>query len=160
MEFTASLDKLAKWITIGIGVLFLGLIANAILQSNSSQSILLASATLLLVYGICWLYRPVKYTVTANELIISRPIGKVIIARQDIAGVKMLERSNISYAVRTFGVGGLFGYFGKFYNTAFGHMTWYVTRRDNPVLITTNHNKKIIVSPDQNERFAAALQTV
>jgi hypothetical protein len=33
-------------------------------------------------------------------------------------------------------------------------MTWYVTRRDKPVLIIKKDSKKILISPDEAEAFA------
>jgi hypothetical protein len=50
--------------------------------------------------------------------------------------------------IRTFGVGGLFGYFGKFHTPNIGHITFYATQRVNKVLIVTKQGKKIILTPD------------
>ena len=58
-----------------------------------------------------------------------------------------------------FGVGGLFGYYGNFVNSTLGSMTWYATRRDKAVLITTLENKKIIVTPDSPEEFVASFNS-
>ena len=32
-------------------------------------------------------------------------------------------------------------------------MTWYATRRNNAVLVTTIYNKKIILTPNEPEKF-------
>jgi len=64
-----------------------------------------------------------------------------------------LESGKLTYSVRTFGVGGLFGYFGKFWNKEYGNMTWYATRRDKAIMIITKENKKIILTPDEVEKF-------
>lgn len=59
--------------------------------------------------------------------------------------------------IRIFEVGGLFGYFGKFSNKKNGVMTWYCTRRNKLVMVTTE-NEKIILSPDGSEAFIAVLR--
>ena len=57
--------------------------------------------------------------------------------------------------IRTFGVGGLFGYYGQFYNSKIGSMTWYATRQNNTVLVRTIDNKNIVLTPDEPEKFVA-----
>lgn len=51
-------------------------------------------------------------------------------------------------SIRLFGVGGLFGYYGKYYNFKMGHMTLYTTQKRNRILMTMITGKKIIISPD------------
>lgn len=156
MNFQASLDNTAKTITVLVTLLFLGIIGYGIAEASSSKSVLFTSAFLALVYVICWLLRPLRYSVTETELLIERPLGNIRIKKEAITNISILQESNIGGAVRTFGVGGLFGYYGKYYNSAFGSMNWYVTRSDKPVLITTAKSK-ILVSPDEPERFAETL---
>jgi len=159
MDFETSLDNTAKTITVLVTLLFLGIIGCGIVKASSSKGVLFTSAFLVLVYAICWLLRPLRYTVTDTELLIERPLGKIIIKKEDIQSVDVLQRSSISGAIRTFGVGGLFGYYGKYYNSAFGAMTWHLTRIDKPVLIRTRKSK-IMVSPDEPEQFAETLRKI
>lgn len=159
MDFSASLDKTAKVITTLVTVLFIGIVAYGIFESGSTKSILYTGVFLVFVYVICWLLRPLRYSVTNKELLIERPLGKIIIKKSDIESVDVLLESNIGGAVRTFGVGGLFGYYGKFYNPTIGSMRWYVTRVDRPVLVTTQKSK-ILLSPDEPELFAEALRKI
>lgn len=49
--------------------------------------------------------------------------------------------------IRTFGVGGLFGNYGKFYTQGLGNITMYGTQNKNFILIKTE-NKKILITPD------------
>ena len=159
MNFRASLDNTAKTITILVTFLFLGIIWYGMAEASSSKGVLFTSAFLALVYIICWLLRPLRYSVTETELLIERPLGKIRIKKEAITNISILQESNIGGAVRTFGVGGLFGYYGKYYNSAFGSMSWYVTRSDKPVLITTAKSK-ILVSPDEPQRFAQTLRKI
>ncbi len=32
-------------------------------------------------------------------------------------------------------------------------MTWYATRKDKAIMIITNENKKIILTPNETEKF-------
>lgn len=73
----------------------------------------------------------------------------VVIERNDIADIRQLAPEQLSGSIRTFGVGGLFGYFGKFSNPKLGSMTWYATRRDKAILIITNDNKRLLLTPDE-----------
>ena len=63
-----------------------------------------------------------------------------------------ISNNDMGLTIRTFGVGGLFGYFGKFFNSKIGRLTMYGTRRNNTVLIETD-NKKIILTPDDPIEF-------
>ncbi|MBS4044542.1 MAG: hypothetical protein KGZ59_12085 [Chitinophagaceae bacterium] len=80
-------------------------------------------------------------------------MNDIKLLKSEIISVGQLEKEKLKGTIRTFGVGGLFGYFGKFYNNKIGVMTLYATRRSNYVLIKTSANKKIILTPDNPEDF-------
>lgn len=143
--YKASLDKAAIIITLLISIVF-GLIIY--FQANQFVSILLV-----LTYFICLLIKPLKYEINANEIIIHRLIKNLRINRADIQSVKIIDKNALSGSIRTFGVGGLFGWIGKFRNSTLGSMTWHLTRRDKAVLIHTKEDKKILISPDEAENF-------
>ena len=157
MIYKASLDNLAKGITIGISILFLLIIiGNFSIIEEVSPAIPYFTATLLIsVYIIAFALRPVNYELASEQLIIHRPIMDVKIDRKQIKTVELLANGSLGWSLRIFGVGGLFGYYGKFANSKIGSMTWYATRRDKTVLVTTTNNKKIIVTPDEPEKFVA-----
>lgn len=159
MKYKASLDKLAWIVTIVVTVLFVGAAALQIGLMNQIDSIVpvTISIGLLLIYAIAFAFRPAGYTVSRDQLIIHRPLKNVTLAKSDIQTAQVITKKDIGWAVRTFGVGGLFGYYGKFANSTIGNMTWYATRMDKPVLITTVHDKKIIVTPDEPEQFVTDL---
>lgn len=159
MNFHASLDKTAKVTTVLVTIFFIGIIVYGFASDSTPKSMIYTAASLVLVYIICWLLSPLNYTVTNTELQIKRPLGKIIIKKEDIKSVDVLQEFQIGGAIRTFGVGGLFGYYGKYFNQAFGSMNWYMTRSDKPVLITTQ-KAKILVSPDETDRFAETLRKI
>lgn len=49
---------------------------------------------------------------------------------------------------KTFGNGGLFGFYGEFKNDRYGYMTWYATKRSNYVMLETTEREKIVLTPD------------
>ena len=154
MKYKASLDTLTKGITIGVFVLLIviGQISvRALFTSQADTATILVHLGILLLLFIIllgsWLYAPRFYTIANNILTINRPIGKVKIKLGDIKQVRLLTDNEMKGLIRTFGVGGLFGYFGKFHATDFGNMTFYATQRKNKILIVTN-NSKIIITPD------------
>lgn len=60
----------------------------------------------------------------------------------------MIPRDDLKWSIRTFGNGGVFGYYGKFFNNSFGSMTWFATRRENFVMLILKDGRKIVVTPD------------
>lgn len=145
MKYKASLDKTAIIITNLITLLFGALIV--------FNFILPLAILLLVIYLICMLLKPLSYEITEDKLIIRRLIRSVHVNRSDIESLELKDKSDLTGTIRTFGVGGLFGWYGKFANSQFGDMTWYVTRRDKPVLIIKKDSKKILISPDEAEAF-------
>lgn len=157
MNYKASLDNTAKVITIGVTILFAVIIGGQyrITKELGDMVPIYTSVALLLIYGISYAFSPINYRLTAQELIVHRFLTNATIDRQTIKSVDLIDRSQLNWSVRTFGVGGLFGYYGKFFNSKLGNMTWYATRKDKTVLITTMNNKKIIITPDKAEEFVA-----
>jgi hypothetical protein len=146
MKYKASLDKTAIIITILVSLLFGALII--------FNFILPLAILLLIVYLICWHLKPLNYEIKAEEIIIRRLIKSVHINRTDIENLTLIDKYKLSGTIRTFGVGGLFGWYGKFSNNELGDMSWYLTRRDKPILIISKTGKKILISPDDAEAFS------
>ncbi len=156
--FETSLDTTAKLLTVGIALLFIGIAIGPLLFSEGSHDgSIVTLGIFLFIYGTTFLYSPRSYELDETNFIIKRPIGNIVLNRSEIKSVMKTEKSKLSWAVRTFGVGGLFGYFGKFWNGEFGHMTWYATRMDHAILITTNEGKKIVVTPNEQDQLLSEL---
>lgn len=157
MEYKASIDTPVKGITIGVFFLLIVIgqksVAALIVAQGDIRIILMHSGILLLFVVLflgSWLYAPQSYTVADNELSINRPIGKVRIMLSDMVQARLLADHETRGTIRTFGVGGLFGYFGKFHIPDIGHTTFYATQRKNKILIITNTDKKIVITPDDS----------
>jgi hypothetical protein len=161
MTYKTSLDKTAITITIGVTVLFAIIIGGqySIIKDAGRATPIYTTTACLLIYFIAFAFRPINYVVTEEEIIVRRPILNVHIKRTDIKSAELIERNKITGSIRTFGVGGLFGYYGSFANFSLGRMTWYATRRDKPVLVKTIDNKKIIFTPNDPDKFVGELNS-
>ena len=155
MTYKTSLDNLAKVVTIVTTILFAAIIVGqfSLIKDEGRSVPIFTTIILLLIYFGTFSLRPISYKLTDDKLIIHRPLSDIKIIRAEIQNVEQLDKEKLSWAFRVFGVGGLFGYWGKFSNTKLGSMTWYATRRNNAVLITTIYNKKIILTPNEPEKF-------
>ncbi len=163
-EFEISLDKKAKTGTVLIFVIITMVLISFIprLENGDTRSIVLF--VIIIVFDIAvfllpYLYRPLKYIVTENELIIKRLIKPVVIDLSEIKKITPLSREDMIGTIRVFGSGGVFGYFGKFRNKRYGMMTLYTTRTDNRVHILTSEGKNIILSPDNVDEFIKAVES-
>jgi hypothetical protein len=159
--FKASMDPTAKVTTVLITVLFVWIAAiqYTVIRKVTDDMLtpFMVLSMLLLVYGLSYAFRVKGYVITAAELLVLRPLGTKHFQLQNIRSAEALVRSDLSWSIRTFGVGGLFGYYGKFFNSRFRSMTWYLTRRDATVLLYLDNGKKIVLSPDDPQEFMDAL---
>ncbi len=156
MEFKATMDTSTKLITalvILILIVVMTIPFISIPKSIGTLSPILTALIPLIIFTIPILYKPINYSIESRNIIIHRFINQVVILKSKIESVEQIEKETLKGTIRSFGVGGLFGYFGKFYHNKFGIMTWYATRRNNYVLIITSSSKKIILTPDNPEDF-------
>lgn len=61
-------------------------------------------------------------------------------------------------SIRIAGIGGLFGYIGYFKNRILGHYRAYATHRRKTVVILTNKNEQIVITPDDPDLFVQVLR--
>jgi hypothetical protein len=160
MTYKATLDNLAKIVTIICTILFSIIIASMIWQSKGDLDLTyIAIITLILfTYILSYSFSPKNYSITDENLIINRLFSNKEIKLSSIQKVQELNNDELKWSLRTFGVGGLFGYFGKFWVGKLGSMIWYATKRNNAVLIESG-SKKIIVTPDDQEKFVNELKS-
>jgi hypothetical protein len=153
MLFKTSLDTLAKSLTIGFALLALAIIGIQYYYAFDSGLPVFTLLILFFIYGLGFLFAPKNYSIKPDVVLIHRPLTNVSIKKSDIKSVEIVERNKISGAWRIFGVGGLFGYYGRFWNSEMGTMTFYATRTADAVLIRTHADNKIILTPDDPEAF-------
>ncbi|MGP8214128.1 MAG: PH domain-containing protein [Bacteroidia bacterium] len=156
--YTASLDNGAKIITILALAISAGLcfwsIRSLRKAAGDITSILIHSFIILLLISVItgsYIYSPRKYVLGNFDIAISRPAGDVVIHVKDILEIRPVKEYEMEGTGRTFGAGGLFGYYGNYYNKRLGDMKWYATRQDNLVIIHTKQGETIIISPDDKD---------
>jgi len=161
MTYKTSLDKAAIAVTVGVTILFAIIIGGqySIIKDAGRAIPIYTTTACLLIYFLAFAFRPINYVVTKEEIIVRRPILNVHIKRTDVRSAELIERNKITGSIRTFGVGGMFGYYGNFVNFSVGRMTWYATRKDKTVLVKTKDNKKIIFTPDDPDKFVSELNS-
>ena len=155
MKYKASLDLPSKIITVGICFFGIIIFIAAIQEFNSSShtltssfSIILVTLFFVLLILICYLFSTNFYELENDFLIIHRPVGSVNFPISEIKEIIKMNPGTMIGGIRLFGVGGLFGYYGKYYNFKLGHLTLYTTQKRNRILMTMNTGKKIVISPD------------
>lgn len=156
MNYKASFDNLTKIVTIGVTILFAFICYTPIIfikNGSADRSPIFTVVALISVYFISYGFSTKAYQLTEDDVIIQRLFGNVKIKRSEITSVEIIEKGQMGWLIRTFGVGGLFGYWGRFSSSKLGSMTWYATRKNKIVLITKINNKKIVITPDEAEQF-------
>jgi len=103
---------------------------------------------LLSIVVFVFLFSIKNYAISGNTLIIQRWINKVEIPFTEIKEARILGENEMGMVFRTFGVGGLFGYFGKFSSSKLGSITYYATQNKNKIFIALKSGKKILITPD------------
>ncbi len=153
--YNASLDKTSLIVTSGIGLLFSALLyfnltklPEAAGNPEIIMTLILSSLLMLVIFAGSYLYHVTAYQLTATDLIILRPLVDKSIPLSQLIGVEVPSKKQMSYTMRIFGNGGVFGYFGKFRNDHFGKMTWFVTQRKNYLALRLANQQILIISPD------------
>ncbi len=150
MRFHASYDSMAKTVS-GVVAVILAVVA---LLTHNLFVAGLGTALVLLTFA----WSPRGYTVEGQTLLVHRLIGSARIPLQEIRELRAGTADDFQGAIRLFGNGGLFGYYGLFQTTRLGKSTWYVTDRSRTVVIVTGA-KTVVVSPDDVEGFLAAVRS-
>lgn len=150
---TAKMDNKTKIITI---ILLIALpllsITSFFLQPPkpivSVFLTVLLSVVILISYGLV----PKRIAISDSQILIKNLFGSIVINIEEISTLERIEK--IGFNIRTFGVGGLFGYFGYFN----GNDTWYVTNIHKKVKMILKSGKKYMMSPENTDDFVNTVQ--
>ena len=142
----------------------LGLILGAMLARGPVRGVLLVvSALVVVTYASVWLFwRPTAFEVDRSGLRIVWPLRARTIPAREVAEAVVLSREafrrDFGWGMRI-GAGGLWGGFGWLY-TSKGLLGLYVSRTDRVVLVRLRTGRPLLVTPEGDERFVAALRDV
>ena len=95
---------------------------------------------------LCEGFAPQRLEIGDDGIVILRRYKSVVINREEIKSVEYISKLAFRGAIRTFGVGGLFGYYGRYYAPALGSFTLYATSFQNLYLIKKWSGKSIVIS--------------
>ena len=151
MEFKISkLDRTGTIITASVTFFLIALSVFFILEGPYGW---VFAILMLSVIALSYLLSPSKYSIEGGSLIIWKVIGtKIMIPLQEVEGsTTVLDFAKLCIS-RTFGNGGLFGYYGLFSTREYGALNCQLRRLKDVVLIRTKENTYAI-SPADIPRF-------
>ncbi len=160
MRFSASLDTMAKVLSVATSLLLLLPLVMWRFFARGSP-IFVAWGILALVLGIVlvsYALAPQAYSVVSGELRVHRSAGDKVFRLDQLTEVRRVEPREMRGTIRLWGNGGFFGYYGKFMNRAFGVHNWYATRRNNYVVANVG-GKRIVLTPDEPDKLVQTLST-
>lgn len=160
--FNASLGTTVKVTTVIIvglflliGVALLLLFVLSLSEENFDRKSIMMPIVAIGLFGLLyWVFteRIIGYEVLNEGVKIIKGNDVQLIKKDLILEVKSIDYEDLRFSVRTFGIGGVFGFSGSFTNKKFGDMTWNFTSKDNLVMIVTQ-KQKFVVSPDNRTLF-------
>lgn len=167
MEFAASLDSSAKTITTVVCILFVGIaVWNGIGLKRAKSDMLnvfvriAIFVVLLVTVGFSYLYSTTGYAIRGKALIIKTRHAEIPLKWIQILDVRMVSEAEMTGLSKSFGVGGLFGYYGRYHNATVGDMAFYGTQQKNWVLIHTSDNQAIILTPDEPYKLVYEIKAI
>jgi hypothetical protein len=146
-EFAASYDRTTKIISaVACAVLLLA----GVLTQNTLV-VCLAALTVLLSYA----YSPRGYALSERSIVVRRLVGGARIPLEQVREARRTTSDDLRGCIRLWGSGGMFGYYGLFRTSKLKKCWWYVTNRQNTVVVITDE-KTAVFSPDDVEGFLVA----
>ncbi len=154
----ARMDFLIRLLTAALLVLPLLFLAIALLANTF---LLLPTAFLVAVYmWIALWFRPTRFVVGPRALEIVWPLRRREIPREDITGVRLVDkhalRGEVGWAMRM-GAGGLGGAFGWLWTQKRGVVRMYIARTDGFVWIERRSDRPWLITPERPDAFVRTL---
>jgi hypothetical protein len=146
-QATAPMSSAIKVITGIVLVMTVALLLAAV----KVCSLLFGGAALGTVVFFCYLYAPIAYELTGDQLTVQFRLGQKVFPGVTRCGT-LTGRPPMG--LRLWGNGGLFAATGIFWNKTYGVYRAYVTsaRYQDYVLVSTR-TQKILISPENPEEF-------
>ncbi len=132
-RWSLSLWSVACAVTLLVVIVVGGIIRmtmNAVPDaSNDIRAFLLFAAFVpAVVLWVTIFFAPLGYNTVRSQIIVVNRMGpNVMIPCREIANVRRLHQGELGFAVRTFGSGGFFGAFGRFYSYRLRCFRVYIT---------------------------------
>lgn len=153
-------DKTLWAMTFACFALWIGLSGWFVFQifTTDNDSAMIGSLIILNVVFIptilaCEGLAPQRLEIGESHIVILRRYKSVVINREEIKSVQPLSKSDMRGAIRTCGVGGLFGYFGHYYSNRLGSFKLYATSFKHLFLIKLWNGKSVVFSCDEPDKM-------
>ena len=149
-EFDAPQDRFVQTVTVLIIITFVVLI---LIFASTGNTVAFGATIVigLLVLVTSYLFAPQGYAIRESDILIRRKIGTIRIPIDRIGSIRQDAAACSLWGVRTFGVSGLFGYFGRFYTHDLGHHIRYATDRYKSIVIESD--RTYVISPEDPVQF-------
>lgn len=96
-----------------------------------------------------YVYAPMRITFSENSLVLHRGIGKKQFNYSDIESVEAFNNKHI--ALRICGIGGVFGFVGRYYTEGIGHYFSYVGDYSQAFYFQLKNGKKYLLSCEDRD---------
>jgi len=108
------------------------------------------------VLALSWALAPRRFSLTAGQLLVERPLLSIRIPLGEIRAVAALPDGALRGCTRVWGTSGFCGYYGRFWGRALGSFRLYATRTKGLVLVGTTRGR-FVLSPEPPGRFVEAV---
>jgi len=162
MRFPAPKDRTVRLVTGGAILLLLGVSVAVTVAASYAlgplEQVLAAGVGLLSVAMLVasWGLAPKGFSLEGSTLRIERPFRPVLVRLADVREAAPLPDGAARGALRIGGSGGLFGYYGWFWNRVLGGFRMYASRSSGLVRLETASGR-LLLSPEPPGRFLDAL---
>ncbi len=142
-RYRAPYDGLVAGVTVAVVVLLSVIvlvlaIAFAATSDPGAHLIVIASGLLVVAIPVVsYAYAPNAYRIEGRILVIERPAGPRLISLDDLVSVEPFDRKRAGFTLRTWGNGGLFGAYGRFWSRKLGRFEVYARRGNDYVMLRT-----------------------
>jgi hypothetical protein len=152
--YRAPWDGLLKVVTVFSTLLLVALSSVPLQRSPLPPPVKagIVALSVAIVLGT-WAFAPRGYEIDGHRLIVRRNLGS---SEYELRGLREINAQDVKPfrgAIRLFGVGGMFGYYGKFRSSSLGTFTAWVTDRDRAVALKLADGT-VVVSPDDPDMFS------
>lgn len=164
METKTSKRYPAQWsglVWAMTGLIFAMFLVPLILAIILAHWIPLIFAFLLGIFiVVAFLFAPRSYTMTESAVIINRPVLKLRIPFGSIVQMRQIDKKDLGSVIRVAGMGGIFGFWGRFQSSTIGPFKCYMTDNNKMVLLGNSTGENIILSPSNpNDFIETAMQS-
>jgi hypothetical protein len=120
----------------------------------------LAALLLPVILMVTVIFAPLGYTVDNAGIMVNRMGRNICVPYAEIADIRLVDRRDVSFAIRVCGCGGFFGFYGRFWSKRLGKFHAYVTDTRQLVLITCTDGRKILLSPFPADVFTELVRSM